>query len=273
MPRVVVRAPGTGAVVLRPGETLLFGRAPRAAAPGRVALTLPDCAPHVSRLVGELVVGSDTVALHWVGAGEAQLSSLFDAPGGARRVILARSMSALLDRGENQLVLLLGRQGERGFTDLVVNIDVEGAPAPSAPPPDDGDTGKGPGLVRGSRDWFVALALCEPWLAGNDDYPRPPSNREVCERVLEWHGYAWNLHRPQRVDDAIRAISAIAFGVTGDPFLAPRAGRLQNTRFAVARRAAELRLVTSADLAEVVRAARNRKVPPPPASSGPGPGH
>ncbi|MBB5957974.1 hypothetical protein FHS29_004582 [Saccharothrix tamanrassetensis] len=271
MPRVVVRGSGTGSVVLRPGESLLFGRAPHAAVrtgPGRVALALPDCAPHVSRLVGELVVGTDTVTLHWLGAGEAQLSSLFDAPGGARRVILARSMSALLDAGENQLVLLLGRQGEQGFTDLVVNIDVE--PAPSATPfqPEGLDTEKGPGLVRGGRDWFVALALCEPWLAGNDDYPRPPSNKEIFERVRQWHGYTWNLQRPQRVDDAIRAISAIAFGVSDDPFLAPHVGRLQNIRFAVARRAAETRLVTSADLAEVERAARGRKVPPPQGSPG-----
>ncbi len=269
MPRVVVRGSGMASVVLGPGESLLFGRAPHAAArtgPGRVALTLPDCAPHVSRLVGELVVGPDTVTLHWLGAGEAQLSSLFDAPGGARRVILARSMSALLDRGENQLVVLLGRQGATGFTDLMVNIDVEAAPALTSDPPSGQDTEKGPGLVRGGRDWFVALALCEPWLAGNDDYPRPPSNKEIYERVRDWHGYTWNLQRPQRVDDAIRAISAIAFGVSDDPFLAPHVGRLQNIRFAVARRAAETRLVTSADLTEVERAARNRKVPPPPGS-------
>ncbi|WP_309116187.1 hypothetical protein [Saccharothrix sp.] len=270
MPTVVVRAAGVGAVVLRPGESLVFGRAPHVGepVPGRVALTLPDCAPHVSRLVGELVVGTDTVALHWLGAGEAQLSSLFDAPGGARRVILARSMSALLDRGENQLVLLLGRQGPLGFTDLVLNIDVSASEGASAVALPEGEaTGKGPSLPRGSRDWYVALALCEPWLAGKDDYPRPPSNKEIYERVLHWHGYAWNLHRPQRVDDAIRAISAVAFGVNDDPYSAPHVGRLQNIRFAVARRAAETRLVTAADLAEVERAARNRKLPPPPAGT------
>ncbi|WP_433259825.1 hypothetical protein ACQPZF_21680 [Actinosynnema sp. CS-041913] len=276
MPRVVVRGSGMGSVVVRPGESLVFGRAPHPAAQagsGRIALTLPECAPHVSRLVGELVVGADTVTLHWLGAGEAQLSSLFDAPGGARRVILARSMSALLDAGENQLVLLLGRRGEQGFADLVLNIDVE--QAATAPPelPMGEDTLTGPGLVRGGRDWFVALALCEPWLAGNDDYPRPPSNKEIYERVRQWHGYTWNLQRPQRVDDAIRVISAMAFGVADDPFLAPHVGRLQNIRFAVARRAAETRLVTSADLAEVERAARNRKVPPAPGSSGDAAGH
>jgi hypothetical protein len=129
----------------------------------------------------------------------------------------------------------------------------------------------GPKLPKGSRDWFVALALTEPWLVGKDDYPRPPSNREIFERVRDWHGYAWNLHRPQRVDDAIKVISAIAFGARDDPFSARDAGRLQNIRFAVARRAAEMRLVTVADLVEVERAARNRKLPPqPPSPADPG---
>ena len=275
VPRVVVRGAGLASVVLGPGESLLFGRAPHGvvgpARPGRVVVALPDCAPHVSRLVGELAVGADVVSLTWLGAGEAQLSSLFDAPGGARRVILTRSASALLDVGENQLVLLRGRHGAGdGFADLQITIDVEHAPTTSGAPfgPAGDDTRTGPGLVRGGRDWFVALALCEPWLVGADDYPRPPSNREIFERVREWHGYTWNLQRPQRVDDAIRVISAIAFGAADDPFLAPHAGRLQNTRFAVARRAAEVRLVTAADLAEVERTARNRKVPPPPSSPG-----
>ncbi|MFD0200543.1 MULTISPECIES: hypothetical protein [Saccharothrix] len=268
MPRVVVRGAGLASVVLGPGESLLFGRAPHdvvgPARPGRVVVALPDCAPHVSRLVGELAVGADVVSLKWLGAGEAQLSSLFDAPGGARRVILTRSASALLDAGENQLVLLLGRRGAGdGFADLLITIDVEHSPVTPDVPfgSAGGDTRTGPGLVRGGRDWFVALALCEPWLAGADDYPRPPSNREIFDRVREWHGYAWNLHRPQRVDDAIRAISAIAFGAADDPFLAPHEGRLQNVRFAVARRAAEVRLVTAADLAEVTRAAKNRNPP------------
>lgn len=267
---MVVRGAGLPSVVLGPGESLLFGRAPHGLfppGPGRVALALPGCAPHVSRLVGELAVGADVVTLTWLGAGQAQLSSLFDAPGGARRVILTRSVSALLDAGENQLVLLLGRDGPNGYADLLVTVDVEPADrALPVEPPAAGDTRTGPGLVRGSRDWFVALALAEPWLVGEDDYPRPPSNREIFERVREWHGYTWNLHRPQRVDEAIRTISAIAFGAPDDPYLAPHAGRLQNTRFAVARRAAEVRLVTAADLAEVERAARNRKLPPPPGS-------
>jgi hypothetical protein len=268
VPRVVVRGTALASVVLQPGESLLFGRAPHSALkPGQTALTLTGCAPHVSRLVGELVVGTDTVLLNWLGAGEAQLSSLFDAPGGARRVILTRSMSILLDDGENQLALLLGRQVGAGLTDLLISIDVEPTRAqqPDTPgsPAGTAETQAGPSLVRGSRDWFVALALAEPWLVGKDDYPRPPSNREIYERVLAWHGYAWNLHRPQRVDDSLRIIAAIAFGVREDPYVAPHAGRLQNTRFAIARRAAEIRLVTPADLTEVQRAARNRKLPPP----------
>lgn len=274
MPRVVIRAAGMASVLLGPGESLLFGRAPHFALdsgrPGQTAVSLPDCAAHVSRLVGELVVGTDTVSLNWLGAGEAQLSSLFDAPGGARRVILTRSMSALLDDGENQLVILLGRQDGTGFADLMISIDVEparpGQPGGPDLPAGHGETAAGPALERGGREWFVALALTEPWLVGKDDYPRPPSNREIFERVLDWNGYAWNLHRPQRVDDAIRAISAVAFGARDDPYLAGHAGRLQNVRFAVARRAAEVRLVTAADLAEVERAARNRKAraaPPP----------
>jgi hypothetical protein len=218
------------------------------------------------------VVGADTVTLNWLGAGEAQLSGLFDAPGGARRVIVTRSMSALLDEGENQLALLLGRVAEDGgFADLLISIDVshERADLVGTPGLPGGDETKtGPGLVRLGRDWFVALALTEPWLVGKDDYPRPPSNREIHDRVLRWHGYAWNLHRAQRVDDAIRTISALAFGVRDDPFRVLHDGRLQNVRFAVARRAAEMRLVTARDLAEVERAARNRKLPPPQASPG-----
>lgn len=184
---------------------------------------------------------------------------------------LTRSMSAPLDDGENQLVLLLGRQEPAGgFTDLVLSIDVtanlavpRGADGAAAGTP---TTEAGPALERGSRNWFVALALTEPWLSGNDDYPRPPSNREIYERVRGWHGYSWNLQQPQRVDEAIKLISRLAFGAHDDPFLAPRGGRLQNIRFAVARRAAELQLVTATDLAEVERAARMRKLPPPPAS-------
>jgi hypothetical protein len=278
MPSVVVRAAGVGTVLLGPGESLAFGRAPHGrsgpAGPGRIVLALPDCAPHVSRLVGELEVGAERAMLHWLGSGAAQLAGLFDAPGGARRVSLTRSMSAPLDDGENQLVLLLGRiTPGGGLADFVIDIAVTPTPAGRVPgaEADDGpgttDTKIGPTLVRFSREWFVALALAEPWLAGRDDYPRPPSNKEIFERVRDWHGYAWNLGRPQRVDEVIRVVSAVAFGRRDDPFSAPHQGRLQNVRFAVARRAAELQLVTAADLAEVERAARMRKLPPPPASS------
>jgi hypothetical protein len=278
MPQVVVRGSGIGTIPLGSGETLLFGRAPLAVldpapVPGRTVLTLPDCASHVSRLVGELTVGTDRAVLTWLGAGTAQLAGLFDAPGGARRVSLRRAMSAPLDDGENQLILLLGWNNDRGdLVDLVLNIDVlpssadQSASPPSSTGPD--GTTTGPYLTRHGREWFVALALAEPWLAGNDDYPRPPSNREIFERIRGWHGYTWNLHRPQRVDEAIRVVSALAFGVQDDPFLATHEGRLQNVRFAVGLRAAEMRLVTTEDLAEVERAARNRKLPPGHSSPG-----
>jgi hypothetical protein len=277
MPDVVVRAAGCGTVLLRSGESLAFGRAPHGRSgpggPGRVVLAIPDCAPHVSRLVGELEVGAERAMLHWLGSGAAQLAGLFDAPGGARRVSLTRSMSAPLDDGENQLVLLLGRLTPGGgLADLVIDIGVTPtrtgrAAGADATGPGTADTKVGPALERYSREWFVALALAEPWLVGRDDYPRPPSNKEIFERVRDWHGYAWNLGRPQRVDEAIRVVSAVAFGPRDDPFGAPHEGRLQNVRFAVARRAAELQLVTAADLGEVVRAARMRKLPPPQASS------
>jgi hypothetical protein len=276
MPQVVVRGAGIPSVLLGPGESLVFGRAPHAVDPGRAVgrtvLTLPDCAPHVSRVVGELAVGVERAVLTWLGSGSAQLAGLFDAPGGARRVSLNRAMAAPLDDGENQLVVLLGRRTPGGgLADLVLGIEVTpgagGLPAAAGAVTGPDRTEAGPALARGGREWFVALALTEPWLAGRDDYPRPPSNKEIFERVREWHGYSWNLHRSQRVDEAIRVVSALAFGARDDPFAAPHDGRLQNVRFAVARRAAELQLVTAADLAEVERAARIRKLPPGQASS------
>ncbi len=272
---MTVRGPETRAAVLGSGETLLFGRSPEVGPPDmdpetalrRTVLALPHCAPHVSRLVGELVIGAETVRLRWHGGSEAQLSSLFDAPGGARRVTLAAGMSALLDEGENHLLLLRGKAtGDGTFRDLLVVVDVAEAERPRAPLPvpaqavdrDEAPTAPAPRLEAYGREWFVALALCEPWLVGTDDYPRPPSNREIYERVLGWHGYAWNLDRAQRVDDAIRAIARLAFGPDDDPFAGPSAGRVQNVRFAVGRRAAEVRLVTAADLEQVLRAARER---------------
>ena len=263
MLRVTLRGYGVPTAVLGSGETLLFGRSPSSALPEvdaaeqlrYTALALPRCAPHVSRLLGELSVGEEMVRLRWRGGVEAQLSSLFDAPGGARRVTLVDAMSALLDEGENRLVVLRGRELPDGtYADLTLLIDVavpEPVPVSTAGPVDDRDaspTAVAPGLVRGTREWFVALALAEPWLSGDDDYPRPPSNREIYERVRHWHGYTWNLERPQRVDDAIRSIAGIAFGAKDDPFRRPEGGRVQNVRFAVGRRAAEVRLVTAADL-------------------------
>jgi len=276
MLRVRVRGAGVPPVVLGSGDRLLVGRAPDSALADDVegqlrttTLTLPRVAGHVSRVVGEVTVGEEVVRLRWHGSTTAQLSSLFDAPGGARRVALSEGMGALLDEGENQILVLRGRRTEDGgFTDLVIVLDVEevraaagadgdgGLPAASSVPAGDPDgeaTTKAPQLERFSREWYVALALAEPWLTGADDYPRPASNREIYERVLALRGHAWNLERPQRVDDAIRAVARLAFGPEDDPFTATT-GRVQNVRFAVGRRAAEVRLVTTEDL-ELVTAA------------------
>jgi hypothetical protein len=280
MLRVALSGSGVRPVVLGSGETLLVGRAPQAAVPVGdpeaqlriTALPLPHCAPHVSRLLGELVVGAEMVRLRWLANTEGQLSSLFDAPGGARRAILTEGRSALLDEGENHLQVLRGRQlGPNTYADLLLVVDVatvgSGDPEPTpdraGPDQDAAPTGPAPGLSPGDREWYVALALAEPWLAGADDYPRPPSNREIYERVQGWHGYAWNLEAPQRVDDAIRTIALVAFGRHDDPFRPSGSRRVQNVRFAVGRRAAEVRLVTAADLAAVDRAAVVRQRPRP----------
>lgn len=277
MLRVTLRGAGLPTVTLGSGETLLFGRSPHQALPDddidgalrTTALALPRCAPHVSRVLGELVVGEEIARLRWHGAGETQVSSLFDAPGGARRVTLIEGMALLLDEGENALVVMRGRQLAVGsYDDLSIIVEVTpSVPAPLSARPiaeDDIDgtaTAPAPQLPPLSREWYVALALAEPWLTGTDDYPRPPSNREIYERVLYWHGYAWNLERAQRVDDAIKSISPLAFGPKDDPFRSG-SGRAQNVRFAIGRRTAEVRLVTADDLDRVERAAVARNVPP-----------
>jgi hypothetical protein len=272
MLRVTVRGSDVPAVVLGSGETLLVGRAPhvpddRPDAQLRfTAYPLPDSAAHVSRLLGELVVGDETARLRWHGGTEAQLSSLLDAPAGARRVVLTAGMSVQLDEGESQLLVLRGKQvgvehGDRLLVVDVVRTDTATTrpiPLPAMVDRDAAPTKDAPGLVPHEREWFVALALAEPWLTGADDYPRPPTNREIYERVLGWHGYAWNLERSQRVEDAIRKVAAVAFGRFDDPFRAA-AGSVRNVRFAVGRRAAEVRLVTPGDLDAVNRAAAHRR--------------
>src|SRR5690606_32599787 len=199
---------------------MLFGREPDVALPDvdaqlrTTALALPRAAPHVSRLVGELAVGEEVARLRWHGSTGAQLSSLFDAPGGARRVALAPGLAALLDEGENHLLLLRGREEAAGFADLVLVLDVEevregadGGPVARAPAQGPGadPATRAPPRERWPRGWYVPLA--EPGRSGADDDPRPPSNRESYERVRAWRGHAWNLERAQRVDDAIRAIA------------------------------------------------------------------
>jgi hypothetical protein len=274
MLRVTLRGAGVPAVTVGSGETLLFGRSPHASLPDGdpqvglrySAVSVPQCAPHVSRVMGELAVGEEVVRLRWRGTTEAQLSSLFEAPGGARRVTLTTGMTALLDEGENHLLVLRGRPtGADQYADILlsVQVDVLSTEEPdvalsSHRDPDDTATGPAPTLEPRSREWFVALALAEPWLTGSDDYPRPPSNREIYERILGWHGYAWNLSRPQRVDDALRAVARVAFGPQDDPFENPT-GRAQNVRFAIGRRAAEVRLVTTDDIDRVEREARARE--------------
>jgi hypothetical protein len=269
MPQVMVRGNDLHPVMLGPGERMVFGRDPHSSEgprPGRLELRLPGCAPHVSGTLAEVVVGAEASWLRWLGAGEGRLSSLLDAPGGARRVTLIRGMTALLDAGKNELVVLAGKRvGVDLYTDLLMTFSVHAeVPAEGPVAPVHRDTELKPHvrkgqLTRHSKEWYVALALAEPWLAGDDDSPFPPTNRRIYERVLHWRrGDAWNLERPQRVDDAIRAVSQIAFGELADPYSEARSGRIQNPRFAVGKRVAEYRLVTADDLDEVEQAARTQ---------------
>ena len=264
MLQVMVRGSDLHPVRVVSGERLVFGRDPHGSPqrPGRVAIRLPNCAPHVSGALAELVIGQEAAMLRWLGAGEGRLSSLLDAPGGARRVTLIRGMSAVLDLGKNELVVLAGRQaGHELYTDLLLTFAVTagdtGGSEMESVTPGRRDTEHKPHIRKGqlarySKEWYVALALAEPWLAGDDDSPFPPTNRRIYERVFDWRaGDAWNLDRPQRVDDAIRVISRVAFGELADPYSEARQGRIQNPRFAVGKRIAEYRLVTAEDLAEV----------------------
>ncbi|WP_236791301.1 hypothetical protein [Amycolatopsis sp. GM8] len=263
MLQVTVRGNELHPVRVVSGERLVFGRDPHGGPPrpGEIALRLPGCARHVSGVLAELAVGEEAALLRWLGAGEGRLSSLLDAPGGARRVTLVRGMAAMLDPGKNELAVLAGKQvGDELFTDLQLTFVVAvGAAGTAIPPAGRRDTEHKPHIRKGqlarySKEWYVAIALAEPWLAGDDDSPFPPTNRRIYERVLQWRaGDAWNLAHSQRVDDAIKIIARIAFGELADPYGEARRGRIQNPRFAVGKRIAEYRLVTSDDLAEVHR--------------------
>ena len=265
MVRVVVRGKDIHPISLSTGERLLFGRAPHGERrAGLVAIRLPDCAPHVSAVLAELVIGAEMARLRWLGMNEGRLSSMLTAPGGARRVTLVRDLTAMLDEGKNELRVLSGRRVHGLFADLEMSFVVTGiVPETELPAVPHGLTEPKPHvkdnkLVAHSREWYVALALAEPWLAGQDDFPFPPTNRRIYERVLYWRGDAWNLAKSQRVDDVIRTVSRIAFGELEDPYTEDRAGRIQNPRFAVGKRVAEYRLVTSADLDQVEQEARLR---------------
>jgi hypothetical protein len=113
--------------------------------------------------MGELVAGDEVVRLRWRGTVGAQLSSLFDAPGGARRVTLSAGMTALPDEGENQLVILRGREdGPDRFADVALSIQVDELPAPGQEPERSGhgrsgyiaggDGAAGPGDLAASDD-------------------------------------------------------------------------------------------------------------------------
>lgn len=269
MLQVIVRSPELHPVALTAGERLVFGRAPHGDGkrPGRYTVALPRCAPHVSRVLADLVVEDSGVRITWRGANEAMLSSLFDAPGGARRVTLVRGMSTVLDDGKNELTVFTGRRSGGQTSDLTLTFVVSGAERsaaltelPQAGPHTPAVTEEAPqALARCSKVWFVALALAEPLLVGADDEQRVPTYQEIHQRVRHWRGGdAWNLADARRVDEAIKKISKIAFGESHDPYTAAREGKLFNARFAVARRAAQRRLVTIEDLDEVERAARRR---------------
>lgn len=169
------------------------------------------------------------------------------------------------DDDKNELLVLAGQRVGGYSSDLSLVLLVSGSPqsAESSLPLGAGLTEAKPHVrahkfAHGSREWFVALALAEPWPAGDDASPFPPTNRAIYERILGWRGEAWNLERSQRADDAIRAVSQVAFGELEDPYAAAREGRIQNPRYAVGRRVAEYQPVTSDDLDEVERTSRRR---------------
>ena len=212
------------------------------------------------------MVGDEIARLRWLGSSETQVSSLFDAPGGARRVTLAEGMSLLLDEGENHLVVLRGRvTGPDTYADLSIVVDVADT-EPEVPEP----TPPG-GAGRRHRDRPVSAAHRPSPASGTSPSPSPspgspaptttharrPTARSTSGSCT---GTATpgTFERAQRVDDAIRVISLLVFGPKDDPFQAG-AGRAQNVRFAIGRRTAEVRIVTVEDLETVERAASARR--------------
>ena len=282
MLRVTLRGAGVPAAVLGTGDRLLFGRAPGERLDGLdpdsqlrlTTLALPRTAPHVSRLVGELDGhrrgGPAALARPDRGpAVEPVRGPRWGPPGHP-----GPGMTALPRRGREPAGAAArpARPGPDIFTDiqLAIQVDVlpsdEPTPAPGPArggrPRRDGDPG--PSADAGAaqtREWYVAtgagrtVARRSRRLSATTVQPG-----DLRAGARSWHGYAWNLNRPARVDDALRAVARLAFGPQDDPFSAPAAGRAQNLRFAIGRRAAEVRLVTVDQLEQVEAEAAARPV-------------
>ncbi len=296
--RVTVWGVGLPMITLGSGERLLFGRAPSTepdlatldvdtldAELRSVSLVLDHSGPNVSRLLGELVVGTEAVRLIWYGKPQGKLSSLFDSPGGARSVTLREDAFAVLDDGDNEILVLRGRQDRGGhsdpasYDDLLIAISVDTGvdpfardsfiravalsdlPASSTPSADGAPVGMRtsalPDLPPGSDTWYVALALAKPWLT-NENYPRPLTNREITDQVTVWRGDAGKLADFRRVHEAIKKVADLAFGRRSPFGTTKGTHQVRNARDAVGKRAAEVELVTSTQLDQVERRARSQ---------------
>ena len=274
MLRVTLRGSGVPTVVLGSGETLLVGRDPHAALPEfdadtalrSTAITLPRAAPHVSRVVGEIVVGEEVVRLRWRGSTEAQLSSLFDAPGGARRVALTDGMAAAARRGREPRAAAArtpvragrvhrhGARRRRGHPRAPprrprpagCRSTTRTAPSPRPRPGSNGGpasgTSRSPSPSRGSPATTTTRG--------------PRRTASSTSGSSPGAGTPGTSSAPSASTTRSASVARMAFGPADDPF-AQKGRRVQNVRFAVGRRAAEVRLVTADDLA-VVEAARAR---------------